>query len=801
MDASPCHVAFQAKCVKGSWTVAAACRVPSCADPASNARLADLRAAPPDQRDTDAFRAACRTSSWVLYLFEFCDTHHFCNLESLLVRFSPSQVLYDVGGPASTTQPVLDSIFDKMRVESRACKAATFKTTHAAEDVARLLRVPSVDHRPELQSTLALGAVACLVHELQLGTAATEDHYSLQQGHLSQFMRLDTAAIQALNVLPRRDDPNTCCSLMGVLDHCRTPMGRRLLERWLRQPLTDTAAIARRHDLVEYLVDDGELRDDLLQEKLKGFGDMDAIVNKLKRKRAELKDLWALRQLAAKVPAVRVRLQHSLDYSQHTCKTPFAARFVAPLAQLEAECAVFVEFIEAAIDVPEFYKTGLLRVNPNVSPGLMGLRNDLETVEQRILEYVEGGIRRSLPGSVRFGPADIKYDAPGKHDDGHTLRIHKKFEKDAKKVPGFSEIKVVKAGVCFTTATLRRLSDQWLQVCRTYRTESRKYLQQAIECAATYVPVVELAVEILATLDVFVSFAHASTNALGGPYVRPVMTQLGARGEMSLAQARHPCLEAQDDIHFIPNDYDLRRADSRLQVITGPNMGGKSTYIRQLGTILVMAQVGCFVPAATAKLCVVDAVLARVGAGDAQLKGVSTFMAEMLEAAAILSTGTEDSLIIVDELGRGTSTNDGFGLAWAIAEGIARSHAFCMFATHFHELTALSGECRGVKNLHATAVTTEDSITMKYEILPGPCDRSFGIHVAALTSFPPDVVANAKRKAETLEETDAWKPVVHALAQSELDRTDDGEERYRRVAKIVSSDAGRRVCARALTAP
>ena len=284
-----------------------------------------------------------------------------------------------------------------------------------------------------------------------------------------------------------------------------------------------------------------------------------------------------------------------------------------------------------------------------------------------------------------------------------------------------------------------------------YKRESKKYLVQAINCAATYLPIIELSNVIISKLDVFTSLAHTACNALGGPYVRPNLKPVGHKGNIKIIRGRHPCLEAQDDVNFIPNNYDLNRDDSRLLVITGPNMGGKSTYIRQLGIIAVMAQIGSFVLQDIANLCVVDAVLARVGAGDAQLKGVSTFMAEMLEASAILTTATEDSLVIVDELGRGTSTNDGFGLAWAIAGKIVNKNALCMFATHFHELTSLANTVKGVKNLHATAMTTDNSITMKYEILPGACDRSFGIHVAELASFPEDVILNAKRKAQALE--------------------------------------------------
>lgn len=349
---------------------------------------------------------------------------------------------------------------------------------------------------------------------------------------------------------------------------------------------------------------------------------------------------------------------------------------------------------------------------------------------------------------------------------------------------------------------LRELGSKKHDLLVEYDKHQRGIVENAMSVAATYVPVLERTSEIMSELDVLASLAHVAAFSPHG-YCRPEMTDGDDEGlGIELEEARHPCVELQEDVEFIPNDFNLVYGSSSFLLVTGPNMGGKSTYIRSLGAIVAMAQIGSYVPCKKAKINVVHHILARVGAGDLLDRGISTFMAEMLEASSILQTATKRSLIIIDELGRGTSTFDGYGLATAISEYIVQNIG-CMtvFATHFHELTALESTEKAVKNSHVTAQKASDGsgLSFLYEVRPGPCLESFGIQVAEMAKVPAAAVRDAKRKAEELENFGSKKRIATSGSDSDAVSTmkkfkelpwksfKTDEEKYQALEKTIST--------------
>ena len=714
-------------------------------------------------------------STRTLRALEFSDEERLGQLESILAQINarevivPNEVDKTNGGAMTADAKRIADVIDRCdAMRTPKANSEYFRTDDVEDDLKRVLK--SGDNVQAHRNVLDLPlAVQCLHAVMKFADISndTQNHgrCELELFDSGAHVRLDAAALKALNVFPSsgagggdrsfgetangRKGGSGGFSLYNLLNRCTSPMGKRVLYRWLKQPLVSVEKISERHDVVETFSEESALRDSLRNAHLKSLPDVERLARKLEKKKTSLMDLCKLYQASSAIPHA-VDCLERIPFSDETKKALFVSKYILPLKECmeEEKLGKFEALIEHAVDLNKIPDEYVISAEFDDTLGL------LEQQKKSTEEEINVVWQEAAEDLTMERDKQLKLEKNNQH--GYFFRLTKKDETMARsklsKSAQFQILEAKKDGSKFTNKKLRALSQKRLDIDRTYEAKQKHLVQRVLDVAVSFVDIFLKASSVMAELDVLCAFAEVAQTA-PTPYIRPQMTNADEK-ELVLLDSRHPLVETQDSCgEFVQNSCKMMKGESWFQIITGPNMGGKSTFIRQVGVNVLLAQVGSFVPCSKAIIPVRDAIFCRIGAGDFQLRGVSTFMAEMLESASILRSATEKSLVIIDELGRGTSTYDGFGLAWGIAEHLANEvKAPCLFATHFHELTELKGDT-GVKNFHVSAKidVASKKIAMLYALEEGACDQSFGIHCAEFSGFPAEALEDARKYAEELE--------------------------------------------------
>ncbi len=555
---------------------------------------------------------------------------------------------------------------------------------------------------------------------------------------LAEFLTIDATSLHSLEVERTMRSGETEGSLMGVFArHVRSPMGKRLLRDWLCFPLRDIEAICVRQQAVSAFVEDREMARQL-GERLSGMNDVARIAGRMNMGRATPRDLVALGRSIADIDDLHLLI----------CPSPSLESFGLAIDSLRHDLgALGQSIVQRCVEAPPNHlrEGGLIR--DGVDAQLDECRHLQNDANDWLARYQKKLIDQTGINSLKVGYNRVF---------GYYIEV---TSVHSSRVPdAFSRKQTLKNAERYITPDLKEFESKVLTARdRAIDREQMLFAQMCREAAGHSAALAKFA-QIIAQLDVLRGFAE---QAVRGRYARPTIVEQPC---IDVVAGRHPVLDEILKDRFVPNDCRLGMSGAgggdgsqdagqpaTLALITGPNMAGKSTYIRQIAIITLLAHTGCFVPAESATIGLTDRLFTRIGASDELHAGRSTFMVEMTETANILHHATPRSLVILDEIGRGTSTLDGLSLAWAIAEQLARIKARTLFATHYHELTAIADQDENVCNLHVAVREWADEIIFLYRIVPGRTDRSYGIHVAKIAGLPSSVVQRALGLLDTLE--------------------------------------------------
>ncbi|MCX6100448.1 MAG: DNA mismatch repair protein MutS, partial [Candidatus Bipolaricaulota bacterium] len=664
-----------------------------------------------------------------------------------LGRRDPSEVLLPEGGIPDSASLAAGRLVTRVPLASFSASAASTNELSVEEDALRAAGA-ILRYVEETQQTSPL-------HVRPVRSYSTADHVSL-----------DPFTVSSLELTQPMRSGQERGTLLHVLDRTATAMGRRLLRRWILAPLADRAAIEDRLDSVARLVDDSLTREDL-RACLADVHDLERLIGKLGAGRMRPFDLLRLLRSLDVAPRLLVLLSRDVERGDVRLLSQVRERLAVP------EVGVLVaRFSRMLVDQPPAETRDGGTIRPGYSEDLDRLRDEVRLLRDR-LSHLEADER------ARTGISSLKV--------GYNRVFGYYFEVTRphldKVPPEYVRRQTLANAERFITDELRGCEERIAGMEERALALETSLFDAAVDALREAIPLLQTLTDALSELDVLQSLADVAHRSR---YVRPSFTD---RHVIEIVAGRRPVVERIEE--FVPNDLVLPEGRD-LVILTGPNMAGKSVYLRQAALVAIMAQAGSFVPADRAVLPIVDRVFARVGASDMLVAGVSTFMMEMLEVAAILERATARSLIILDEMGRGTSTFDGVSIAWAVAEELARKvRAKTLFATHYQELTRLAEEIPNVVNLHVAVREVGKDVVFLHRVEPGIASGSYGVHVARLAGLPPHVTDAADRiLADLLSEAPLSRlaraekpteapplfgteehPVLKALRKTDVDRT------------------------------